>query len=147
MGVNYFINIGNKIKQARTNYGMKQKELAAHLDIPISTLANYENGHREPSKEIIENIAHILNIEVSDLIRNAIPPTYLEPQEYFIEQLIDHLGYKILFDEENGYRVLKNGKTEYEVSPEDIQELFTSTTSFIDFKVQELIKRCRKIGK
>jgi DNA-binding XRE family transcriptional regulator len=68
MGVNEFINVGAKIKQARINAGYNQTQLAKILEIPRTTYVNYENGHREPNKEVIEKIAHKLNISVSDLL-------------------------------------------------------------------------------
>lgn len=68
MGVNSYINIGKKIKQLRLEKGLKQKDVAKLLDIPVSTYSNYENGNREPNSEIIEKISKILNTTPEELI-------------------------------------------------------------------------------
>ncbi|MGI6091941.1 MAG: helix-turn-helix domain-containing protein [Negativicutes bacterium] len=68
MGINDYIKIGARIKKCRRLKGVKQKELAAKLGIPISTYANYENNHREPPSEILQSIADILETTVNDLM-------------------------------------------------------------------------------
>lgn len=91
MGLNEFIQIGEKLKQARIAAGYKQKDFAKLLNLPISTLANYENGHREPNKEIIEKIASKLNISIEELLYNHIE---LKPVDEF-EAFLRFLGYKV----------------------------------------------------
>ena len=68
MGINDFIKIGTKIKEVRKKKGIKQKEMAKKLDIPVSTYANYENNHREPSTEMLDAIADVLGVSVSELL-------------------------------------------------------------------------------
>ncbi|WP_373205854.1 helix-turn-helix domain-containing protein [Clostridium tertium] len=60
--------IGDKIKEARKNKNITQKDFANILNIPVSTLANYENNHREPNLEMIKKIAKALNISPDELI-------------------------------------------------------------------------------
>lgn len=60
--------LGDRIKEARKNKGISQKEFANILDIPVSTLANYENNHREPNIETLEKIAKNLSISTNELI-------------------------------------------------------------------------------
>lgn len=87
MGVNDFINIGSRIKEVRKKKGIKQKEIANQLGIPISTYANYENNHREPTSEIIDNIAALLDISVESLIG-------IEIFDFFLNYL-ESIGYKV----------------------------------------------------
>ncbi|MGL5330172.1 MAG: helix-turn-helix domain-containing protein [Peptostreptococcaceae bacterium] len=61
-------NLGMKIKIARENAKISRKELSNYLNISPSALANYENGYRTPSNEILINICTILKINLSDLI-------------------------------------------------------------------------------
>lgn len=70
MGVNDFIKVGSRIKEARLNHNPKisQKEMARLLDIPVPTYSGYENNHREPNKETIEKIADILGVVPIDLM-------------------------------------------------------------------------------
>lgn len=62
--------IGDKIKQIRKNKNISQKDFAEVLKIPVSTLANYENNHRDPNLEILKKIANALNISIETLTSN-----------------------------------------------------------------------------
>ncbi|NFA43994.1 XRE family transcriptional regulator [Clostridium botulinum] len=62
------MNIGDNIKRIRTNKKISQKDFAIAIDMPISTLANYENNHREPNIETLTKIANALGIPASELI-------------------------------------------------------------------------------
>lgn len=68
MGINEYIQIGAKIKEARSKSGFTQKEMAQKLHISISTYSNYENGYREPPLKTIESICEILGYSLDDLI-------------------------------------------------------------------------------
>lgn len=62
------MSIGDNIKRARLHNGISQKKLAETLEIPVSTLANYENNHREPKTEVLKKIAESLDVSLMDLI-------------------------------------------------------------------------------
>ncbi|WP_338597032.1 helix-turn-helix transcriptional regulator [Clostridium baratii] len=62
------MKIGDKIKNLRIQKNISQKDFAKQLNIPVSTLANYENNHREPKLETLSNIATALEISLSDLL-------------------------------------------------------------------------------
>ncbi len=64
------MKIGDNIKTIRKQKGIKQKELAAILNMPVSTLANYENNKREPSIEVLYNICDALKIDSLKLLNN-----------------------------------------------------------------------------
>ncbi|WP_405726654.1 helix-turn-helix domain-containing protein [Anaerotignum sp.] len=70
MGVNDFIQVGSRIKEARLNHKPKisQKEMARLLEIPVPTYSGYENNHREPNRDTIEKIAEILGVSVESLM-------------------------------------------------------------------------------
>lgn len=70
MGVNEYIQIGERIKSLRKIRGIKQKDMADMLHLKNSTYSNYENGHREPPFEIILESARILKVAASDLMGN-----------------------------------------------------------------------------
>ena len=59
--------IGNNIKKIRKSKNMSQKDFANLLKIPVSTLANYENNHREPNIETLNKIAEVLGVTINEL--------------------------------------------------------------------------------
>lgn len=65
------MNIGDNIKAFRKEKGISQKELARILNnMPISTLANYENNHRLPNLKTVSEIARALEVPIEDLVEN-----------------------------------------------------------------------------
>lgn len=142
MGVNDYIQIGNRIKELRQYKGIKQKEMAAKLGIPISTYANYENNHREPTSNILDSIAEILETTVSDLIG-------FETLNAFVAYL-ESIGYKVKVEhdeviESHEEEMIKNGKINghdkvidkatylYHISKDGIKATFTEV-EFEKFK-------------
>lgn len=51
-----------RIKELRESRNVQQKVLASILGIPSNTLSQYENGKREPNKEIVLQIAEYFNV-------------------------------------------------------------------------------------
>ena len=49
-----------RIKEARKMSGMTQKELAARLDVSVSTLSEYESGKYDPRSDVLCEIADIV---------------------------------------------------------------------------------------
>jgi transcriptional regulator with XRE-family HTH domain len=63
------MKIGDNIKKIRKEKGISQKSLAKMLDnMPVSTLANYENNYRIPDIKTVAKIANILQVDINDLI-------------------------------------------------------------------------------
>lgn len=58
---------GEKIKNARKRARMTQKELAEKLGLSFQSVAQWENGLRNPKQETLQKIADALGIPVSDL--------------------------------------------------------------------------------
>ena len=55
------VNLGEEIKLARENLGMSQKTLAGLLGVQTQTVWRWEKGEREPSWEMMNKIATLLN--------------------------------------------------------------------------------------
>ncbi len=53
---------GELIKQARTNIGMTQAELAKRLGVTPQAISQYERGIKNPKNETLKKIATALNI-------------------------------------------------------------------------------------
>lgn len=68
MGLNEIIKIGDNIKKYRKQLNLTQSQMANKLNIPRSTYANYENNTREPSNDMLEEIAKVFEIAINDLI-------------------------------------------------------------------------------
>lgn len=59
---------GERIKAARKNAKLTQKELGAKLGIAYQTLAQWENDLRNPKYETLQKIASALEIDLSELL-------------------------------------------------------------------------------
>ena len=62
-------DFGERLKQLRLNSGLSQQELSDELNIGRSTLANYEQGKREPNFKTLEIIADYFNVDMNFLTR------------------------------------------------------------------------------
>lgn len=60
--------IGIRIKLARINKGMKQKELAEKMGIKQTAVCRWERGERTPRIETLKRIARALNVSTWELI-------------------------------------------------------------------------------
>ena len=58
------MKLGEQIKQIRKKKDIKQKELAEQLGISANEMCNIEKGHSLPSKETMDDICRILNVEL-----------------------------------------------------------------------------------
>lgn len=59
-----------RLKEARMNVGMTQRDMAAELKIPVDTYISYESNNsrgREPSMEMINKIADVLKVSIDNL--------------------------------------------------------------------------------
>ena len=60
--------IGDMIAKARKEKGMTMKEMAEKCGISIGYLSHLEKGSRDnPSKEVMENIAVVLNKSIAEV--------------------------------------------------------------------------------
>lgn len=90
---------GETIRQLREEQKLPQRKVAALLDIDTSLLAKYERNVRQPSKELINKIAKIFNVDSKELIQEA---------------LTDKIAYQII-DEDADSKILRvaEHKVEY----------------------------------
>lgn len=63
------MSIGDNIKKYRMAQKMTQKELAEKANISRSYLADVENGRYNPSIDVLNAIAHALNMPASELLK------------------------------------------------------------------------------
>jgi transcriptional regulator with XRE-family HTH domain len=60
--------IGETLRAERTERGLTLKQVAEGAHVSVSYLAEIERGEKDPSSNVVENIARSLDIEVSDLL-------------------------------------------------------------------------------
>ncbi len=68
----------DRLKELRLKKGLTQEALAAHLNLPESTIRRYESSDKNtPRRERLESIADFFNVSVDYLLgRNNDPSTY-----------------------------------------------------------------------
>lgn len=90
--------VGNKIKELRKAAGMTQTELAARLGISPSAVGMYEQGRREPDREMIIKLCTVFGVSSDSLIGNAQSETkeLSEVFDEFTQVLSSHQG--LMFD-------------------------------------------------
>ncbi len=62
------MDIGQKIKELRTDRHLEQKELADLLNVSPKTISSWEVGRTEPKMEMIEKMCKVLVCSKSDFL-------------------------------------------------------------------------------
>ena len=62
------LTTGEKIKQARKNAGITQKNLGDKLGVSPVMISQYESNTRNPKWQTLQKIADALNVTLSDLL-------------------------------------------------------------------------------
>ena len=68
MIVDDFMTIGDRIKKARKNAGLTQKELGERLGVSAAMVSQYETGSRTPRVDTMKRISSALNVPIQDLL-------------------------------------------------------------------------------
>lgn len=66
---------GRRIRAFRKLKGHTQEEFAKMLGVSISVLGEIERGNRMPTRELIHQTCHLLNVSVAELE----PPADMKP--------------------------------------------------------------------
>lgn len=138
----------DKIKNRRLELGLTLEDIAKLVGVTAPTIQRYESGEiKNVGKNKIKALADALNLSPSYLMDWDEVPEVKRSFEYFMEMQMNLLGYKVIYDEEDGYIILKSSEGEYEISEDDINNLAKELKSFLNFKVYNLTQDSRKIGK
>ncbi|MGE5507129.1 MAG: S24 family peptidase [Chitinophagales bacterium] len=73
-------DFGNRLRSLRGQRQLKQKELAAALAVPRSTIASWEAGHRTPEISAAQRLADFFAVSLDYLLGRNAPGEALEPQ-------------------------------------------------------------------
>ena len=63
-----YMKIGERLRAARENEQITQRELSFRAGIPYTTYSNYENGNRAPDVETLQKICLVLGISLGSLL-------------------------------------------------------------------------------
>ena len=67
------MDVGRRIREERDRLGMRQSSLAERVGVSRNTIWRIETGSRNPSFDLLEKIAHELEVEPADLLREPAP--------------------------------------------------------------------------
>jgi len=67
-----------RLRNARENLNISQKQMADMLGIAVTTYRNYENTSREPNYDILVNIANVLGVSIDYLLGNYSSCDYID---------------------------------------------------------------------
>lgn len=65
------MEFGKLLQQLRTERGYYQKELAAHLNVSIGTVSNYEKGIHYPDLRTLSKIADFFQVSTDYLLQRT----------------------------------------------------------------------------
>lgn len=97
-------NFPNVFKSLRIKNGLTQQQTANKLALSRSTIGMYESGEREPSFEILENIADLFDVDMNYLLGKKVNTVgtnqfakmlkyYLNSNNKTQKDLVDDLGF------------------------------------------------------
>jgi len=66
--VKFYQMLGERIKNARIQTGLKQVTFASYLNLSRASIVNIEKGRQHPPIHLLFVIAKVLNIEVTELL-------------------------------------------------------------------------------
>lgn len=101
------MTIGERIREARKQRNMTQKQLAEAAKVATGTIQQYELGKREPRYDILLRLSSALNISVAALcIHETVPTSQLTVEAVMsaldksekLVQYLRSLGYEIIDD-------------------------------------------------
>ena len=75
---------GDKLKQVRTNRGLKQSELAKHLGVTNTTISNWEKNVSKPYLDMLSYICGILSVKASYFLSPTLPDDEISIPEFQI---------------------------------------------------------------
>lgn len=110
------MTVGDRIKNLRTEAGFTRVELAEKLNMPQTTLRNYENNAREPGHDFLVKIAKEFNVTTDYLLglsenKNATIENY--DGKYLINLLTNKLGRQPTIKEMKLLSAIFDGICEY----------------------------------
>lgn len=137
--------IHNNIKSRRKELKMTQSELAERLGYADkSMIAKIEAGIVDLPQSRIEAFAAALGT-TKEALTGWTEERKASSFSYCIEQQMRLLGWEVLYDEE-GNVILTHDGAEYEITEEGVKGVESQMALYLDFLLNGLAKKSRKIG-
>ena len=76
----FYIELGERIKTARTTIGLKQEAFADYLNLSRASIVNIEKGRQHPPIHTLWDISKILGVDVIELLPKFSPKGTLSPE-------------------------------------------------------------------
>lgn len=76
------IAVSRRLKKAREESGLTQKEVADKLELKKTTLSGYENGKSEPSMETLVQLANLYGVSLDYLMCRTDTRIEFNEEEY-----------------------------------------------------------------
>lgn len=133
------MTIGKRIKRARENAMLTQKELAEKIGKGFSTVQKYELDLVSPPLETLQKIAEVLCIQSSDLL--GMESTDKSGDMAALEQNLLQCGCSLGFNEEDAYLWINFPDGTLEVTEKELTELQSEMIEYLRFKLVELRKK------
>lgn len=87
LGTNHdLLTLGKRIRHFRTSTGMTLEQFGDQIGMVASQLSLVENGKREPRLTLLQKMAEVFGIELTDLLSNE-PPDERSAMEITLEQI------------------------------------------------------------
>jgi transcriptional regulator with XRE-family HTH domain len=87
------MNIGNKIKNLRTQQGLTQEELAGRCELSKGFISQIENNLTSPSISTLMDILLVLGTDLHEFFNDSIYPKVVYSEEdVFVQKLEDHVS-------------------------------------------------------
>lgn len=72
------MTFAERLRTLREEAGMTQAQLAEAADLPIGSIRNYEQGHREPLWSAVFKLADAMGVSC-EVFRECVPPPKGDP--------------------------------------------------------------------
>jgi len=139
------------LRKLRAATGLTQKEFAQRIGVAKSTYALYETGAREPSMGTLRNITDVLGVSVGYLFGNdsqfEIEPGIIEDERekmYALKVFMNSFDFDLSL--RDGVYQLKGDYGFFDVDKQDLQILFSSTSSFVQVETKKLYGQLQRMA-
>lgn len=135
------MTIGQRIKEARKNAGLTQRELAEKSGSATGTIQQYELGKRQPRIEPLQRIASALGVPVQQLIPETTSAAF-DFQDVALDELRAKLpeGYGLATgdDLESPLQIVyPDGKLSKEVSQGDLWAAVQNAAGYLCYELDK----------
>ena len=140
------MTIGQRIKEARKNAGLTQRELAEKSGSATGTIQQYELGKRQPRIEQLQAIASALGVTTAYFLTGEIAEKHPLNWTRSLDKKLNLIGCSLesdelilgAFSDEDNKKWIRLPDCLLMLSDNELKDLDDETDSYLRFKLQEL---------